>query len=233
MPTTSQWMRYTFPLYVLLWHFLPLQAQESTPVQQEIGFETTLGFSGPFSAPHSSTNTNLISISARPHYRAAVTYHALFLEGKLHVGIGVGFQHKSYKENFAFDVNGQTEHFFMTHTQRHFILPLEIGYHSQLSGPHHFMVDLLLTPQYLFQRKRYYAEQRLTPFQPTPANNADRLGLDIGLKVGYRLSLSEKLSLQIAVVGTLEPFYSDLFDKTYYTIGLNTGIRYRLNFNRL
>lgn len=203
-----------------------LKAQAPSTVTHKIGVELAFGQAGSSATPDSYYG-NPEEIWPQEHYRAVLGYHVFFLQEQLHLGLGMGFQHKRISDVYTYEDNtGTTRYTSVLRIQRDLILPIQVGYQSQLGGKHNFTADVLLTPLYLVQRKNRPINQNFFPAEP-PKSSA-LLGLETGLQLGYQLDFSEKMSLQLAVLGTVEPFARDFLDRQYYTVGLNAGLRYQL-----
>lgn len=205
---------------------LLLTAQEQPAIQHHIGLELSFGGTGALTAPNAYYG-NPVEIWSQEHYRGAMSYHSFYLEGQLHLGVGLGFQHKRVADVYIYqDSNGDNRYTSILRIQRDLILPIQVGYQSQFGGKHHLTADLLLTPLYLVERRSKPINQNFFPAEPP--NSPARLGLETGLQLGYSLDLSDKVSLQLAVLGTVEPFARDFLDRQHYTLGLNAGWRYQL-----
>lgn len=209
---------FCFPLWLL--------AQDQPTVQHHLGVEASFGGTGALAAPNNYYGRPKY-IWSQEHYRAALSYHSFYLEGHLHLGIGLGFQHKRVADAYLYkDSNGDDRYTHIFRIQRDLILPIQIGYQSQFGGKHNFTADVVLTPLYLLQRKDRPIDYNF--FYPNPPQSTARLGLETGIQLGYNLDLSDKMSLQLAVLGTVEPFARDFLDRQHYTLGLNAGLRYQL-----
>lgn len=223
----SNWMICAIFLCVFLGLQLSLQAQDKTPIEQEFGLDVSFGRAGPL-APNRFMGflTPDLTID-QESYGVVLNYNAYLLAGKLHLGAGLGFQHKRYIEDYLIEDNGQPRRYLISYAERNFTLPIAIGYRTQLGDRNNFFADVILTPMYLFQRRAQGFSQD-TYLPPPSTSQHNRIGVDLGLQLGYRLDVSKKVSLQFAILGTVEPFFSDIEDRRYYTIGSNLGLRYQL-----
>lgn len=198
-------------------------AQEGKAVQQEIGISGGVGFSfiSPVQAPYYNTDNK-----TNWYATGAFQYNAYFMEGHFHLGAGLGYQQKSHIR-MIYWLNARGEEVLYNsplEAEVTWMLPLEIGYRSQLGGKHNFLIDALIIPTYL--AGRYNVHDNNTYWYPQEEHSTP-IGLDLGLKVAYQLNLSQKLNLKVAVGSTFDPLLSDSWDINHHTLFLSTGLYYQ------
>lgn len=200
-------------------------AQEGKAVQQEIGIHGGGGFS--FISPVQAPYNNSGETQTGWYGSATLQYNAYFMEGHFHLGAGFGYQQKSHQENY-YIINhlGEQELYSSSiKTEVTWMLPIEIGYRSQLGGKHNFLIDALFIPTYLGGRSNTYPRNIVWHLHE---EKSAPIGLEVGLKLGYQLDISEKFNLKVAVGSTFDPLLSDYWDINHHTLFLSTGLYYQL-----
>ncbi|MGH1335121.1 MAG: hypothetical protein ACRBFS_03265 [Aureispira sp.] len=215
-------------LSISLWVLILPLAFGQSPVKHEIGVDIGTGISGvlyPDRAQYTPDFAKVVEWSRGASASATLKYNALLLNERLNLGAGFGYQRKSYVEGRLWDTPSvPTNYSRLPIVSQMLILPLEVGYRLPLGGRHSLMADALFVPSYqlISAPARDFGEFTTGLIVPT----VNRFNFEMGLKLGYRLQLSEKMSLQMSVMGTWEPLEREVWAyQELYNVQLVVGVR--------
>lgn len=213
----------------LLWLLSLSMSFAQSPVHHEFGIDLGVGMSGvlyPERAQFSPAGARVVEWSPSWSQSTTFKYNALLFNKQLNLGIGLGFQRRGYIEAREWDIPNSP----LAFTRREIasetlIMPLEIGYRWNLGEKHSLMADALFIPTYHLVDIPFRSSGDENFRGALPFEN--RFSLDLGLKLGYRYQLTEKLSLQASVLGTWEPLEHTVIPQEMYNIQLVVGARYQ------
>jgi len=196
-------------------------------IQHEVGMDFGTGISGvlyPDRMQFTPEQARVTAWDPSQSFSVALKYQALFLDGRFNLGAGLGYQRKGYMESRSWDlpgvIVGNTQNPIVSETV---VVPLEVGYRLPLGRRHSLTADALFIPSYYLIDVPMVGNGNMETRVIVPAVN--RFNFDMGLKLGYRLQVSEKWSLQASVLGTGEPFENPIFLQEMYNIQVVMGVR--------
>lgn len=195
------------------------------PVQHEIGIDLGAGTSN-FLSPQSTSTDYQITWLPSWSMSNSIKYNALLFNKRLNLGVGLGYLRRGAQVVVVLDDpnfrNPIT--FYSDAISEAIMLPIEVGYRLPLGGAHSLMADALFIPTYQLLSAPSTDRGNNPPFIVPTIN---RFNFDVGLKLGYRLQMTESLSLQASILGTVQPVELNEDDKQFYNIQLNLGVRHQ------
>lgn len=218
-------MRIISIIILCLWGMSSAFAQ--TPVQHEVGIDLGAGVSGILHSDRSVySSTSNVKWSPSWSLSNTLKYNALLFNKRLNLGVGLGYQRRGFIESGEVDFgNSPPYQYHGEASAETFMLPLEIGYRLPLGEKHSFMADALFIPQYHLIALPFRNDNLTHGGVSLPFEN--RFSFDAGLKLGYRYQLTDRMSLQTSILGTVEPFKHDVMPQQLYNIQFVVGTRYQ------
>lgn len=208
--------------------FLSFNASIYAQVQQELGLDIALGM---------SNNANQKKQHEWIHYlpkastAVALQYNLLFFKNQLNVGVGVGYQTKSYLYSIV-EPNYSFEFYSEEHFNQAVSVPVELGYRWNISPRHALQVDALCLLNW-YTKDGFVLN--LGDVFPGYVDHKADFGVDVGGQLSYRAQLSPRLSSSIGIRATTNIWetvrekyvYTPEAAPTYYTVMLQLGLHYQ------
>lgn len=213
---------------IALLFFLSFNGFIYAQVQQEVGLDIALGMSN---NADQKNQHEWIHYLPKASTAVALQYNLLFFKNQLNVGLGVGYQTKSYSYMIV-----EPEYKFEVYSEEHFnqaiSVPIELGYRWNISPKHALQADALCIPNW-YTRDGFLLS--LGDIYPGYIEHKADFGIDVGGQLSYRAQVSPHWSTSIGLRATTTVWETErekyIFRPqaapTYYTVMLQLGLHYQ------
>ncbi|MGH1335440.1 MAG: hypothetical protein ACRBFS_04870 [Aureispira sp.] len=202
---------------VVLFFFLFITVGKAQ-IQHQIGFEAGVSLNKiNYSVAPDARFVQAPDLSSEfsPGLMATLKYDLILLK-QLHIGLGLGLEEKRSSNEEVETTN--------------LLLPLEVGYRSPLIGKMYLTGDLLFMPHLVVRNLRTFYDTNQEVFHVSEPHRP--LNIQLGIKAGAGWALTDRLALQINLLGKIDGFKYAPKDAVVHErswgIQLNAGLRWTL-----